>query len=93
MVSEKEEISHLIGEKVVLDTATSFMYVGELKEWRENFVVLENVDVHDTSQGQSNKELYALEARRYGIQNNRREVTVRKAIVVSISRMDDVIMF
>ena len=93
MSTERDEVAPLIGQLVVLDTATPFLYVGTLKEWQDHFVLLADVDVHDTSQGRSGKEVYALEARRAGFQRNRREVSVRKAQVVSVSRLDDIVSY
>lgn len=93
MPTERDEIAPLIGQLVVVDTASPFLYVGTLKDWQEHFVILADVDAHDTSQGRSGKEMYVLEARRTGLQRNRREVSVRKALVVSISRLDDIVTY
>ena len=93
MPEEKAEIGALAGQVVVVDTATPFVYIGTLKEWQEHFVVLSDVDVHDTSQGHSGKDLYTLEARRAGVQRNRREVAVRKDMVVSVSRLEDILNY
>ena len=93
MPPEKEEIGALLGSAVVLDTATPYVYVGTLKDWQEHFVILADVDVHDVSDGRSGKDLYVLEAWRYGVQKNRQQVVVRKSLVVSMSRLEDVILF
>jgi len=93
MPTERDEISPLVGQVVVVDTATTFLYVGALKEWQEHFVILTDVDAHDTAEGRSGKEMYALEARRNGHQRNRREVCFRKSLVVSLSRLEDVIAY
>ena len=93
MPTEREEVAGLIGQTVIVDTSTPYIYVGVLKDWQEHFVVLSEVDVHDISEGRSGKELYALEARRTGIQKNRRAVTVRKHLVVSLSLLDDIISY
>ena len=90
---EHAETADLIGEEVVIDTATSYIYVGTLKAWGDEVVVLESVDVHDTAEGRSTKDLYALEARRNGIQKNRREARVMKRQVVGLSRLKDVILY
>ena len=44
MPTERDEISPLVGQVVVVDTATTFLYVGALKEWQEHFVILTDVD-------------------------------------------------
>ena len=55
--------------------------------------MLSDADVHDTSEGHSGKDLYVLEARRNGVQKNRNEVTVRRSLVVSVSKIDDVVLY
>ena len=93
MTTENDQISHLVGKVVIVDTATPYLYAGTLKDCDEHFLVLTDADVHDTTGGGSSKEMYALEARRHGVQKNRREVWVRMATVVSLSRLDDVVLF
>jgi hypothetical protein len=91
--SEPDAMARLVGSMVVLDTSTPYVYLGRLKEWQEHYLVLTDVDVHDTSEGHSGKDLYVLEARRNGVQKNRNEVTVRRSLVVSVSKLDDVVLF
>jgi len=93
MPPEREEISDFIDAKVVLDTSTPYVYVGTLKEWGENFVTLADVDVHDTSAGGSGKDRYVLDSRHHGVRSNRRQTMVRKPLIVSVSRVEDVIPF
>jgi len=90
---EQNEIKDLIGKMIVLDMKCSLIYLGRLEEWGPHFVTLSNVDVHDVSQGSSNKDVYAITARKHGIQVNRRRVIVRKDEVVSLSDLADVIDF
>jgi small nuclear ribonucleoprotein (snRNP)-like protein len=91
--SEPDAMARLVGSIVVLDTSTPYVYLGTLKESQEHCLVLTDADVRDISEGHSGKELYILEARRNGIQKNRNEVMVRRSLVVSISRIDDVVLF
>lgn len=93
MGTEQEEIAEMLGAVVVLDTVTPFIYIGTLKAWQDHVIVLEHVDVHDVSDGRSGKEVYALEARRTGVQQNRVRVMVRKDQVVGVSRLSDVIQY
>ncbi len=51
------------------------------------------VDAHDRNEGPSTKEQYIMDTKRFGIQANRREVSVRKELVVSISRFDDIVVY
>ena len=90
------KIDELVGLKdatIVVDTNTHYVYIGELKAASPEFIVLADADVHDASEGSSTKEMYAVEAKRHGVQKNRREVLVRTQHIVSISRLDDVILY
>ena len=90
---EAAEVAGLTGRNVVLDTRSMLLYVGRLKRWGEAFVELADCDVHDTAEGRSTKEVYMMEAARNGVQQNRRRVLVRKAEVISVSALDDVIVY
>jgi small nuclear ribonucleoprotein (snRNP)-like protein len=83
----------LVGQIVVVDTNTSFVYLGTLARVEDHFVVLSDVDAHDRNESSSTKEQYVMEAKRFGVKPNRKEVSVRKSLVVSVSRLDDVITY
>jgi hypothetical protein len=82
-----------VGSIVVLDTATPLLYLGTLERVHEGFLTLTDVDVQDSSQMNSTKEIYILEARKFGVKKNRHRVEVRGDVVVSISRLDEVIEY
>ena len=67
------------------------IFLGRLVAADENLLVLEDADVHDSSERQGTKEVYVLGARKDGIKKNRRRVLVRAHEVVSISLLEDVI--
>ncbi len=99
---EKEKASTLpdieawqnyVGCEVVIDTSSSFLYIGRLSSVDEWFVTLEGVDVHDRAEGPSTKERYIMETRKGGIRANRKHVAVRKSMIVSFSRLDDVVVY
>ncbi len=81
------------GQVVVVDTTSSYVYLGTLAEVQDHFVVLTGVDAHDRSEGSSTKEKYVMEAKRFGVKANRKEVSIRKVTVVSLSRLEDVIVY
>jgi hypothetical protein len=83
----------LVGKVVVVDTDSAFVYLGTLKSVDDQFVVLVEVDAHDGRESPSTKEQYVMETKRYGVKANRREISVRTARVVSISRLDDVVTY
>jgi small nuclear ribonucleoprotein (snRNP)-like protein len=83
----------LIGQIVVVDTDSMFVYLGTLDRVEDTFVVLKDVDAHDRRESPSTKEQYIMDTRKFGVKANRREVNVRKAMVVSISKLDDILGF
>jgi len=90
---DNEAWKRYLDQNVVIDTDSQFVYLGKLARVEDNFVVLSEVDVHDRHEGPSTKEQYVMEAKRFGIKANRREVAVQKSMVVSVSRLDDVILY
>ncbi len=90
---DNEAWKPLVGQMLVVDTDSSFLYLGTLARVEDHFVVLRDVDVHDRNESQSTKEQYIMDARRFGVKPNRKEVSIRKSLVVSASRLDDVIAY
>jgi len=90
---EKEELNDYLNKPVIIDTATPLIYIGTLSEIGNSFITLKDVDVHDVNEGSSNKELYALEAKKFGIKKNRAYTKVRIDVILSISRLEDIIEY
>jgi hypothetical protein len=90
---EKDELADYVGKNVVLDTRGELLYIGRLEKVSEWFFELAEADVHDLMATRTSKELYVMEAAKYGVKKNRKSVVVRKVEVVSISRLDDVIQY
>jgi len=86
-------LQELVGNDVVLDTASPYLYIGRLVEVDEWIIRLEDVDVHDASETRTTKEVYVIEASKFGVKKNRRSVLVRTDRVVSISLLSDVIEY
>ena len=82
-----------IGQVVVVDTNSNFVYIGTLARVIEHFVELKDADAHDRGEGLSTKEQYVMEAKRFGVKPNRKEVSVRKSAIVSLSRLEDVLLY
>lgn len=80
-------------EKVVVDTPTRYIYIGTLVEYAENALVLENVDVHDSEESESTKEVYIMKAAEQGIRVNRERVMISERRVLSISTLDDTVVY
>jgi hypothetical protein len=79
------------GREVVLDLASQYVILGALTGSDAHHYILENADVHDLRDTTTSRELYVLDAKRHGINANRKRVFVRKDGVVSLSKLADVI--
>ena len=92
-MSDDENWKPLIGTSVVVDTDSKFVYLGTLKGVENPFLILSEVDVHDRSEGPATNEQYVMDSKRFGIKANRKEVSVRTATVVSVSKLEDIILY
>jgi len=90
---ELDEIADMLGRDVVVDTTTPLLYIGRLTEIGDYFITLEDVDVHDSNESPASKEIYCIDAKKFGIKKNRRRVRIVRSIVASISLLDDVIEY
>ncbi|REJ93754.1 MAG: hypothetical protein DWQ34_10065 [Planctomycetota bacterium] len=77
--------------EVVLDLATPYVIIGTLAGADHRYLIMEEADVHDLRDSATTRELYVLDCKRHGIGRNRRRVLVRRADVVSISALEDVV--
>ncbi len=87
------ELKDLLGKEVVIDTDSSYVYVGTLEKVSDEYLCITHVDVHDTKDSSSSKEQYAHETRKLGIRSNRKMTLLRLERVLSISKLEDVIIF
>ena len=88
--AEAAALAKLIGQPVVLDCRGPIVYIGTLESITEAFYELKDADVHEMLDGRSSKEIYLMDARKYGVRKNRAQVLVRRIEVVSISLLEDV---
>jgi len=87
------EILCYVNQCVVLDTTSSFLYIGRLREVTDNFIVLEDADVHDSRESPSTKEKYVVDSKKLGVKINRRRVHIRFQEVISLSSLEDVVEY
>jgi hypothetical protein len=78
------------GEVVVVDTRSTYVVLGTLRGQSGNCLLLEDADLHDLRDTQTNREHYVVQARRHGIRMNRKKVLVRLDEVVAVARLEDV---
>ena len=78
---------------MIVDTDSQYVYLGRLMSADKDWVVLENVDVHDVGESRITRERYLCECLEFGIKPNRGSVWVLRERVVSISRLEDTMRF
>lgn len=89
----KQDLEFFLKKKIVIDTNSSFLYIGVLEEVTGNSAVLSEVDVHDSKDTGTSKELYVLESKITGVKSNRRLAYINLDYIVSFSPLDDVKQF
>ncbi len=86
----KNELRDCIGKTIVLDTCSSWIYLGRLEQVSDHSVILSNADAHDINDTDASKEFYIYDAKTAGIKPNRESISVNLAYVVSFSRLKDI---
>lgn len=84
-------MQQFIGEDVVIDVESQYVFLGRLTDVRPGWVTLRQADVHDLRDSKTTRELYVLDSRTDGIRVNRKEVVLPSDQIVSISLLEDVI--
>lgn len=84
-------LNSLLQAEVVVDVAAPFVYLGTLVGSDHRYLVLENADTHDLRDTTTTRDLYVLDAKRHGLNANRRRVLVSRDQIVSLSRLEDVL--
>jgi hypothetical protein len=85
-------LDSLIGHEVVIDVVAPYVYLGRLAGCDMKYLVLEKADAHDLRDSATTRENYIVEARRHGVHQNRKRVLVSIAEVVSVAKLEDVIV-
>ncbi len=86
----KTDLEEYLNNKIVIDSNSSWIYIGTLEKVTEYCAVLSNADAHDNNDTSTSKELYVFESRATGIKTNRQNVHVNLEHVVSFSLLNDV---
>ena len=84
-------LDEYLNERVVLDLASLFVCLGKLARYDEHFLELRNADIHDLRDTETTRENYVAAAVATGVKRNRKKVLVRRAEVVAIARISDVV--
>ncbi len=80
----------LIGQVVVLDLDESYLVIGTLRTVDAHHVVLSEADLHDHRESNCTKDVYLLETRQLGVRFNRHQVSIPRARVLAICRLEDI---
>ena len=89
----KDDLKKFVKKKVVIDTRSSWIYIGTLKNIGADVIELTDVDVHDSKDTHTTKEIYLLDSRKTGIKSNRDSVHISLDYIVSFSPLEDVKSF
>lgn len=89
----KEELNKYLKQRIVLDTNSSWVYIGILEKVTERCAVLSEVDVHDSKDAHSSKEIYIWQSTTTGVKANRDQTYINLDYVVSFSLLNDVKKF
>lgn len=82
-----------IGHPVVIDTHTPYLIIGTLEAIAQDYLTVSEADVHDGAGSPTTKDRYVMEALKLGVCVNRREAKVRTDVIISVSRIEDVVTF
>ncbi|BBM84016.1 hypothetical protein [Candidatus Uabimicrobium amorphum] len=88
-----QELEVFLNEQVIIDTKSSYLFIGNLQKIGDFFLTMTDVDVHDQNDFSKTKEIYVMEAAKYGIKINRKSVNIVKAEMISISLLSDIVKY
>lgn len=80
----------LIGQIVVVDLRSTFVCLGTLVNCDEQFLEIQDADLHDFRDSPATREVYVYDSVRFGIRRNRSRVLVRQDEVIAVTRWADI---
>lgn len=84
-------LDEFLEKKVVLDLASTYVCLGRLVRYDDHFVELKNADLHDLRDTETTRELYVADSVATGVKRNRKRVLIRRAEIVAVSLLEDVV--
>jgi len=84
-------LDEYLGQKVVVDLRSTFVCLGKLTRTDDHFLELKHADFHDLRDTQTTRENYVASSCHSGVKRNRKRVTLFRAEVVAVSKLEDVI--
>jgi len=80
-----------LNKKIVVDTSTSWIYIGTFISEDEKYLILEKADAYDISETTLSKQEYLLRVKQDGIVANREKVKILKDKIVAITILEDIL--
>ncbi|MBM3981489.1 MAG: hypothetical protein FJ304_14630 [Planctomycetes bacterium] len=84
-------LDELLDQKVVIDLVSPYVCLGKLTRYDDHHLELKNADLHDLRDTETTRELYVADSAATGIKRNRKRVLIRRAEVIAISKLEDVV--
>ena len=84
-------LDEFLDAKVVVDLVSPYVCLGKLTRIDEHYLEMKNADLHDLRDTDTTRELYIADSVATGIKRNRKRVLIRRAEVVAISLLEDVV--
>ena len=84
-------LAEMLDQKIVVDLRSTFVCLGTLSRFDEQFLELKNADLHDLRDTQTTRENYVAASWATGIKRNRKRLLVSRADLVAVSRLEDVV--
>lgn len=80
-----ESLTSFVNHKVVLDLRSPYVCLGKLTKVDEQYLHLDDADLHDLRDSPTTRENYTVAAKYSGIKPNRKQVLVRLDEVIGVA--------
>jgi small nuclear ribonucleoprotein (snRNP)-like protein len=84
-------LDEFLNTRVVVDLSSPYVCLGKLTRFDDHFLELKNADLHDLRDTETTRENYVADSVATGVKRNRKRVLVRRAEVVAVSLLEDVV--
>jgi small nuclear ribonucleoprotein (snRNP)-like protein len=84
-------LDELLNQEVVIDMSSTFVCIGTVTRFDDQFIELKHADVHDLRDTETSRENYVVESKTTGIKRNRRRVLIVRKEIVAIALLRDVV--
>ncbi len=83
-------LEECLGKVIVVDLAGPYVCIGTLRGGDPQFLELHDADLHDFRDSTKNRETYIYDSASLGVRRNRARVFVRRAEVVALTMLSDI---